>query len=1160
MKNNLGRMQVCALTAFMLGIQSPIVTTAEETLTNAASEKAISVRTYTSPPLIRTKETPSVKTVTNSVYLDTVIPFIDEVADTSKPIILDTMYDGAFEVPDGHWFKDRVRLDSAATDINTVSLTKDGASVADYTLGQLIFDEGMYVLVVTDYAGNVTTLHFAIDRTNPVINGVTPGQRYNSSVTPTSPDTNIDWVSLRKDNQSVEGYTLGQPISDSGTYFFQVQDLAGNSRMFSFTIERVAPDINGVTPGQLSNTSITPTSTATDIETVSLTKDGVAVAGYTLGKVIRDSGTYVLVVTDHAGNAATVPFTIESNAPVVGGVTDGQLTDTSVTPASPDNDIETVSLTRDGVAVAGYMLGQTISDSGAYVLVVMNHRGNTTIVHFTIGDRAAPIIIDTMYDGAFEVPDGHWFKDRVRLDSAATDINTVSLTKDGASVADYTLGQLIFDEGMYVLVVTDYAGNATTLHFAIDRTNPVINGVTPGQRYNSGVTPTSPDTNIDWVSLRKDNQSVEGYTLGQPISDSGTYFFQVQDLAGNSRMFSFTIERVAPDINGVTPGQLSNTSITPTSTATDIETVSLTKDGVAVAGYTLGKVIRDSGTYVLVVTDHAGNAATVPFTIESNAPVVGGVTDGQLTDTSVTPASPDNDIETVSLTRDGVAVAGYTLGQTISDSGAYVLVVMNHRGNTTIVHFTIGDRAAPIIIDTMYDGAFEVPDGHWFNDRIRLDSAATDINTVSLTKDGVAVADYALGQLIFDEGMYVLVVTDHTGNVTTLHFGIDRTNPVVNGVTAGQRYNSSVTPTSPDTNIGWVSLRKDNQIVEGYTLGQPISDSGTYFLQVEDLAGHTRMFSFIIDIDVQISDAQAVDGAKSVLVITFSGSDTVSSVTQNVTFPTTGTNGTAIAWVSDNTDLITTTGTVTRPVHGAGNATVTLTATITKGTETVTKTFALIVVAAPDVIVTDLIAPIVTMTNVTTFAVGTEITGVQSNEVGTLYLVSASATVTNKASLDALFTAGTAIRETVSTANTDISLSTTGLTIGEYKVYAVDAVGNVSNPSSVTIILTPVPQPFIISGGTLSNTGGIKATVTVTSNSMGSNVHTGNEVVIFQLMKGEMPVSIVALETDIQFSEALTAYFNVTGSDYKVDVFVVDSYSNSFTDVGNQLAKAITLE
>ncbi|SDP04853.1 hypothetical protein SAMN04487897_1331, partial [Paenibacillus sp. yr247] len=206
----------------------------------------------------------------------------------------------------------------------------------------------------------------------------------------------------------------------------------------------------------------------------------------------------------------------------------------------------------------------------------------------------------------------------------------------------------------------------------------------------------------------------------------------------------------------------------------------------------------------------------------------------------------------------------------------------------------------------------------------------------------------------------------------------------------------------------------------------------------------------------------------------------------------------------------------------------------------------------------DTTAPIATIMNtVTTFVVGTTITGVQSNELGSLYLVPIAGTVTTKASLDALFTAGTAKRETVSTANTDTNLTTTGLTTGEYKVYAVDAAGNVSSPSSATITLV---QPFTISGGTLSNVGGIKATVTVTANGTGTNVHVGNEVVIFQLMNGTVPVSIVALEKDIQSSESLTAYFNVTGTGYTVKVFVVDIFNNSFTNVGNNLADAATLQ
>ena len=77
----------------------------------------------------------------------------------------------------------------------------------------------------------------------------------------------------------------------------------------------------------------------------------------------------------------------------------------------------------------------------------------------------------------------------------------------------------------------------------------------------------------------------------------------------------------------------------------------------------------------------------------------------------------------------------------------------------------------------------------------------------------------------------------------------------------------------------------------------------------------------------------------------------------------------------------------------------------------------------------------------------------QSNETGTIYLVSQDAAVTDKASLDALVTGGTATRADVTAANTDTSIATTGLTPGNYVVYAVDAAGNVSAPSTGTITL-----------------------------------------------------------------------------------------------------------
>ncbi|MCU6709063.1 alpha/beta fold hydrolase [Paenibacillus sp. J5C_2022] len=105
----------------------------------------------------------------------------------------------------------------------------------------------------------------------------------------------------------------------------------------------------------------------------------------------------------------------------------------------------------------------------------------------------------------------------------------------------------------------------------------------------------------------------------------------------------------------------------------------------------------------------------------------------------------------------------------------------------------------------------------------------------------------------------------------------------------------------------------------------------------------------------------------------------------------------------------------------------------------------------------------------------------------------------------------------------------------------------------------PSLKPFEISGGAFSAAGGVKATVTVMP-SAGAPEHTGNETVIFELMKGSEPVSIVAMERDIASSEQLTAHFNVAGSGYSVKVFVVDGYDSSFTSIGLSLAEPLTLQ
>lgn len=100
-------------------------------------------------------------------------------------------------------------------------------------------------------------------------------------------------------------------------------------------------------------------------------------------------------------------------------------------------------------------------------------------------------------------------------------------------------------------------------------------------------------------------------------------------------------------------------------------------------------------------------------------------------------------------------------------------------------------------------------------------------------------------------------------------------------------------------------------------------------------------------------------------------------------------------------------------------------------------------------------------------------------------------------------------------------------------------------------------KPYVITGGQLSRQNGIKASVIVAPT---VNQSAGKVVIVFQLWKGKKPTGIIAVEKEINQQEKVTAHFNTNGSNYKVKVYVVDSYSGSLTNVGRNLAEPVTLE
>ena len=104
--------------------------------------------------------------------------------------------------------------------------------------------------------------------------------------------------------------------------------------------------------------------------------------------------------------------------------------------------------------------------------------------------------------------------------------------------------------------------------------------------------------------------------------------------------------------------------------------------------------------------------------------------------------------------------------------------------------------------------------------------------------------------------------------------------------------------------------------------------------------------------------------------------------------------------------------------------------------------------ASTNTITIDTTGPVVSVATATVR--NTSFVNVQSTETGTAYLVNSSINVTDKASITSA--ADTSWNQvTISTANTNTTLMASGLVDGTYKVYAVDALDNLSSPSVNTI-------------------------------------------------------------------------------------------------------------
>ncbi|ULO06501.1 hypothetical protein H1230_26385 [Paenibacillus sp. 19GGS1-52] len=124
-----------------------------------------------------------------------------------------------------------------------------------------------------------------------------------------------------------------------------------------------------------------------------------------------------------------------------------------------------------------------------------------------------------------------------------------------------------------------------------------------------------------------------------------------------------------------------------------------------------------------------------------------------------------------------------------------------------------------------------------------------------------------------------------------------------------------------------------------------------------------------------------------------------------------------------------------------------------------------------------------------------------------------------------------------------------------YEIYVYADGFNYSYSHSMTAIQSQ--DSYFMTPVVMDTASGITAKVKILQNESQGHLN-----VIFQLMNGATPVSIVAAESDNFYAGTFTANFNVadalTNPNYTVRAFVVSEYSNNPLSVGLNLASQIT--
>ncbi len=498
--------------------------------------------------------------------------------------------------------------------------------------------EQEYAVTVIDRAFNETSLVFTVDKTAPLIEGVTDEEITNLDVTLEVSDANQMYLIKNDGEQEVITETTLE-FTESGKYEIKVVDDATNEASITFTIDKIGPSLiidgvkheptdepiyvnaffNGEVVEDLSTLKSAKIRKVENDAPVEPDDDIWEDLMETLEFRKTEEGKYELVLADKFDNESIYTVIIDIDTPTISGVTNGQEANEALTIKITEKNIDTVTLNGEEITYNSEE-GIKITQDGLYELTVTDKVGNSVNVKFSV-DAVGPTLT---INGEEHKPtsDDNVIYMTEAFEAVADDMNGVTSAKLNSGEVEITEDELVTfsgeADGKYVIELTDGKQHTSKYTIIIDTIAPSITGI-PEEITNQSVTPVITDANPYDIVLTKDGQKIE-YTEGA-ITDDGDYVLTVTDKAGNSTTVTFTIDTTGPSltVNGVKVNGEEKIQIVGSFTAEATDKHGVKK--IVVNGKEVTEIRGEepkSGeepkTYTIVLTDEVGNEST--YTIE----------------------------------------------------------------------------------------------------------------------------------------------------------------------------------------------------------------------------------------------------------------------------------------------------------------------------------------------------------------------------------------------------------------------------------------------------------------------------------------------------------------------------------------------------------------